>query len=340
MIDKLRQTYSGKKVFLTGHTGFKGSWLLAILHHVGAEVMGYALAPEEEPAMYKLIGGDNLCHSVIADIRDKARIAEEIKNFQPDFIFHLAAQSLVRRSFTTPTETYETNVLGTAYLLDGLRQLEKACQVVIITTDKVYENREWVYPYREEDPLGGFDPYSSSKACAEIAAASFRRSFFHPAKYAEHHKAIATARAGNVIGGGDWAQDRIIPDFIRALTAGNPLVVRNPASVRPWEHVLEPLSGYLTLGTKHAEDTLTVKDLVEKSLNIWGSGSFEARIDPNAPHEAKLLKLDISLALDELGWSPRWNAAKAIETTLDWYKNYQSNPLGTTIAQAEAYFNS
>lgn len=353
----LSQSYKGKKVFLTGHTGFKGAWMLMILHHLGAEVKGYALAPEEEPNLYSLINGDSLCQSVVADIRDRDRLKNEILGFDPDYIFHLAAQSLVRRSFTSPAETYEVNVMGTTYLMDALRSLEasKPRQAVIITTDKVYENKEQWQAYKETDPLGGFDPYSSSKACAEIATASYRQSFFHPDKYSQHKIAVATARAGNVIGGGDWAQDRIIPDMVRALSANEKLNVRNPDSVRPWQHVLEPLSGYLTLGAKLAqepqrfataynfgpyeEDNLTVKELVEKSLQAWGTGSYESSPDPNAPHEAKLLRLDIAKAINELKWEPKWKSAKAVEMTMAWYKNYATDPARVTLEQIKTYFS-
>jgi len=351
----LPSAYRDKKVFLTGHTGFKGAWMLAILHYLGAEVMGYALEPENDNDLYNLIDGDDLCQSVMADIRKKDILAMEIKNFQPDFVFHLAAQSLVRRSFEMPAQTYETNVLGTAYVLDAFRQLEKPCVSVLITTDKVYENLESLRPYKETDPLGGFDPYSSSKAAAEIAIASYRRSFFHPDKYANHHQSVASARAGNVIGGGDRAPDRIIPDFVRALENEEPLVVRNPHSIRPWQHVLEPVVGYLYLGAKmlenpskfasaynfgpQAEDQLSVQELVEKALAIWGSGTYETAIDPNAPHEAKLLKLDISKAESELGWAPKWNSAKALQMTLDWYKNYKEGAMPLTMKQVEEYFD-
>jgi CDP-glucose 4,6-dehydratase len=349
----LKQTYSRKRVFLTGHTGFKGAWLLAILKELGADVKGYALEPDTEPNLYELIKGDKLCQSVIADIRDKERVEKELLDFQPDFVFHLAAQSLVRRSYEKPVETYEINVLGTSNLLDTARRLEKACNVVIVTTDKVYENLERDIPYKESDPLGGFDPYSSSKACAEITTASFRQSFFNSESYNSHQKAIASARAGNVIGGGDWAKDRIIPDFIRALTKNKPLWVRNPDSVRPWQHVLEPLSGYLYLGMKmaenpsafaqaynfgpNAEDNLTVKQLVELALKIWGSGEYQFLPEENAPHEAKLLQLDISKAINQLGWKPKWDSKKAIEMTLDWYKNYKNNALEITEAQIRQY---
>jgi len=237
-------TYKGKKIFLSGHTGFKGSWMLTWLHQLGAEVRGYALTPENENDLYNLINGDKLCNSVIGDIRDKEKLVNTIIDFQPDFIFHLAAQPLVRRSYEMPLYTFEVNVNGTVHLLEAIRNLQKKCTVVIITTDKVYENQETDYAYREDDKLGGYDPYSASKAAAEIVVSSYRNSFFNPADYEKHKKAIATARAGNVIGGGDRAADRIVPDIIHALETGMPVIVRNPYAVRPWQHVLDPLSGY------------------------------------------------------------------------------------------------
>jgi CDP-glucose 4,6-dehydratase len=353
MIDKLKKTYSGKKVFVTGHTGFKGSWMLAVLKYIGAEVKGYALDPDADPNLYSLLNGDKLCQSVIADIRNKERLTKEIISFQPDFVFHLAAQSLVRVSFDKPVDTYEVNVLGTTYLLEAIRQMEKECSVVVITTDKVYENRETWDAYKENEPLGGFDPYSSSKACAEIVTGSYRRSFFDPTVHSYHRKAVASARAGNVIGGGDWAKDRIIPDLVKALGAHRVLTVRNPDSVRPWQHVLEPVCGYLWLGAHLAEDplkfatafnfgpmeedNLSVKELVEKSIRIMGTGQFKEQKEPNAPHEAKLLRLDINKAIFELGWKPKWNSEKAIQMTLDWYKNYKQNPIEITEKQIEEY---
>lgn len=357
MLQTLKKTYKGKKVFLTGHTGFKGSWMLVMLQMLGAKVKAYALQPEDEPSLYNLMNGDGLCQSVIADIRDKKRIAKEIQDFEPDFVFHLAAQSLVRKSFEQPLDTYEINVMGTAYLLDALRKLAKPCQVVVVTTDKVYENREWWYPYREADPLGGFDPYSSSKACTEIAAASYRQSFFHPAKYNEHKKAVATARAGNVIGGGDWAKDRIIPDLARALERNETLQMRNPDAVRPWQHVLEPVAAYLWLGAKltedaqayaqaynfgpFAEDNLTVKELIEKAISIYGKGDYSFTKDKSAPHEAKLLRLDISKAINELNWKPRWNSDKALEMTLNWYRRYRdTGALELCREQINEYFGA
>lgn len=342
--------YRDKKVFLTGHTGFKGSWLLTWLHELGANIKGCSLAPENEQDLYNLIDGNSFCESVIADIRDKQRLQDELTVFQPDFIFHLAAQPLVRPSYQIPTETFEINTLGTAYLLDAVRSLEKPCVVIIITTDKVYENQEWNYAYREIDRLGGYDPYSASKAAAEIVVSSYRKSFFNPDSYNVHQKSLASARAGNVIGGGDWAKDRIIPDIVRALQANNPLIVRNPNAVRPWQHVLEPISGYLLLGAKLAiepikyatawnfgpymADTLTVGEVVNKVIKIWGGGEAEIKQNANAPHEAGLLMLDISKSINELGWKPKWNAKIAIENTI---KAYQSYTYQTIIEQINTY---
>jgi CDP-glucose 4,6-dehydratase len=332
----LRATYAGKKVFLTGHTGFKGAWLLAWLHQLGAQVKGYALAPDTEPSLYALLGGDSLCESVIADLNQRELLEKAVLDFQPDFIFHLAAQPLVRLSYDIPVETFATNAIGTANLLDTVRRLSKPCTVVLITTDKVYENQEWVYPYRETDRLGGYDPYSASKACAELVINSYVQSFFNPADYARHRKAIAVGRAGNVIGGGDWAKDRIIPDIVRALSDGQPVQVRNPAAVRPWQHVLEPLGGYMLLGARlaaepqrfggawnfgpHLEDALQVAELVGIGLDVWGMGAYETPALTAQPHEAGLLKLDISKAMNGLGWKPKYNARQAIEKTLNWYR--------------------
>ncbi len=349
----LEESYRGKKVFVTGHTGFKGSWMLAVLKNLGAEVKGYALDPDGRPNLYTLLNGDKMCTSVIADIRNKEKLDREIHTFQPDFVFHLAAQSLVRVSYDKPVETFETNVLGTAYLLEAIRNLGRQCSVVAITTDKVYENRETWDAYQEHEPLGGFDPYSSSKAAAEIVIASYRKSFFEPENFTYHRTAVASARAGNVIGGGDWAKDRIIPDMVRALTKDEMLTVRNPESVRPWQHVLEPVCGYLLLGAKMQEepkkyasaynfgpmeaDNLRVRELVEKSLKIWGSGSYKEQVDPNAPHEAGLLRLDISKAINQLGWQPKWTSEKALEMTLNWYKNYKADPMAITQGQIDEY---
>ena len=334
----LENTYCGKKVFLTGHTGFKGAWMLQWLHLLGATVKGYALAPQNAEDLYNLIEGDTLCESVIADLREKETLEKAILDFEPDFIFHLAAQPLVRLSYEIPSETFAVNAVGTAYVLDAVRKLGKACVVVLITTDKVYENKEWVFPYREIDRLGGYDPYSASKACAEIVINSYLQSFFNPSAYNQHQKAVASARAGNVIGGGDWSKDRIIPDVVRALNEERPVQVRNPYSIRPWQHVLEPVGGYLHLGAKLAEDPLsymgawnfgpfaednkTVEDLVEIAINVWGGGKYEKPQLSGQPHEAGLLKLDISKATSVLNWKPVYNSGKAITDTMEWYKAF------------------
>ena len=339
-MNELKNTYSNKRVFITGHTGFKGSWLIKILVDLGAIVKGYSLAPENEINLYTEINGDSLCESVISDLRDRVAIKKAILDFQPDFIFHMAAQPLVRLSYELPSETFEVNAIGTANLLDGVRLLEKRCNIVLITTDKVYQNYEWEYPYRENDRLGGYDPYSASKACCELVIDSYKNSFFNLDKYDQHQKAIAVARAGNVIGGGDWSKDRLIPDIAKALSANKEIVIRNPKSVRPWQHVIEPLFGYLELGIKlnmdplsytqafnfgpNPSDALSVEEMVIKSIKNWGSGSYYPLIDVNSPHEAGLLKLDISKVLNELNWMPVFNASTAIERTINWYKSYYS----------------
>ncbi len=334
----LKQTYFGKSVFVTGHTGFKGSWLIKILNDLGAIVKGYSLAPEGEVNLFNEIKGETLCESIIDDLRNREALKNAIIDFQPDFVFHLAAQPLVRLSYEIPSETFEVNAIGTANLLDAIRLLEKKCNVVLITTDKVYRNNEWEYPYRENDKLGGYDPYSASKACSELVIDSYRNSFFNSEKYNQHHKSIAVGRAGNVIGGGDWSKDRLIPDIAKSLSKAEEIVIRNPNSVRPWQHVIEPLFGYLELGVKldlepikysnaynfgpNTSDALSVEEMVNKSIKCWGVGSYKAEVNPNNPHEAGLLKLDISKALSQLSWKPVFNAQTAIERTINWYKNY------------------
>jgi len=331
----LRSYYSGKKVFVTGHTGFKGSWLMAWLHQLGAVVKGYALAPEYPECLFNILEPLQLGQSIIADIRNKEKLKEEILSFQPDYIFHLAAQPLVRRSYQIPAETFEVNAVGTANVLEAVNLLPGKCSVIIITTDKVYENKEQDILYNETDVLGGYDPYSASKACTEIVVNSFRNSFFNVEKIDQHKKGIVSVRAGNVIGGGDFSEDRIIPDIIKALRSKKTIEVRNPSAVRPWQHVLEPLGGYLLLGgLLHDEpakysgaynfgpnpaDHLTVKELAEMAIKVWGSGEWKDTGDKNQVHEANLLKLDISKAKKILNWQPKLNAAAAIEWTIQWY---------------------
>ncbi|QES90963.1 CDP-glucose 4,6-dehydratase [Rhizosphaericola mali] len=342
MKHNLIEKYKGKKVFLTGHTGFKGSWFLKILNLIGADVMGYALAPEQDIDLFNVISGASLCQSVIGDLRDRQKLNESVASFQPDFVFHLAAQPLVRLSYQIPSETFEVNAIGTANVLDAVRLLDKPCSVVLITTDKVYYNNEWSYPYRENDRLGGYDPYSASKACAELVIDSYRNSFFNLNKFDQHKKGLAVARAGNVIGGGDWSKDRLIPDIVRALSKNEIISIRNPYSIRPWQHVLEPLLGYLELGIHLAEnvhgfsqaynfgpdaaDSLPVSKMVELSISYWGSGNYEIIESVNQPHEAGLLKLDISKAKAELDWHPLMDAQKAIKDTIEWYKEYLQSP--------------
>jgi CDP-glucose 4,6-dehydratase len=341
MFKKLQDTYKGKKIFLTGHTGFKGAWMLKTLSTLGAEVKGYALAPQTQDDLFHLIEGEAICISVIADLRNKKRLEKELVSFQPDFVFHLAAQPLVRLSYEIPAETFEVNVIGTANVLDAVRLLDKKCDVVLITTDKVYHNNEWIYPYRENDCLGGYDPYSASKACSELVIDSYRNSFFNTKTYDTHQKAIAVARAGNVIGGGDWSQDRLIPDIAKAFAIEKPVVIRNPQSVRPWQHVLEPVIGYLLLGANlaiepikfsqaynfgpHLSDALPVEEMLKLAIVSWGNGEYIVEKVEGQPHEAGLLKLDISKAITELKWHPKMNARQAVSMTMDWYSEFANN---------------
>lgn len=335
------ETYRGKKIFLTGHTGFKGSWLLTWLHLLGAEVKGYSLPPLPEHLLFGQIKGDSLCSSVLGDVLAYDLLEKSILDFAPDFIFHLAAQAIVRTSYAAPLETFAVNALGTANVLNAMRKLSKPCIAILITTDKVYHNNEWAYPYRETDRLGGYDPYSASKACAELMIDSYRNSFFNTGDYESHRKSIAVARAGNVIGGGDWAKDRIIPDVVRALQSGSSIPVRNPRAVRPWQHVLEPLSAYLLLGSKLCsdpvkyataynfgpsnKDCLEVEDMVKQAVKIWGAGNYHVPDNKAMPHEAGLLKLDTSKAANDLNWYPVFSATEAIEKTIAWYKNFNDN---------------
>ena len=345
----LNTFYLNKKIFLTGHTGFKGSWMLAWLNSMNAIVKGYALPPKNINDIYNIIGGNSICDSVYADIRDKDKIKKELIAFQPDIIFHFAAQPLVRASYDEPLTTFETNAMGTANLLDALRDLNKKCSVLIITTDKVYRNQETTHIYSEEDRLGGHDPYSASKAAAELITDSYQNSFFNLSNYSLHQKAIATCRSGNVIGGGDWSKDRIIPDIIQALVKGEKINVRNPNATRPWQHVLEPISAYLLLAKNlpenatafsgawnfgpTANDNLTVKNIVEVAIKSWGSGSYETLSLKNQPHEATLLQLNINKAITKLGWKPRYTPIEAVENTIAWYKQAPAKQKEFTYTQ-------
>jgi len=334
-------TFHGKTVWLSGHTGFKGAWLARWLLNLGARVHGFSLPPATQPSLFEQLGiGKNIEHE-IGDVRDFEAVKKSIARTKPDFLFHLAAQALVRYSYEHPLETYSTNVIGTANVLEALRPLDKPCAAIIVTTDKCYENRELDYAYSEEDPLGGHDPYSSSKAAAEIVIGAFRRSFFGKSPVR-----IASARAGNVIGGGDWATDRIVPDCVRALQHGDAIPMRNPSATRPWQYVLEPLSGYLWLGSalarpavvKHdakeistafnfgpeKEANRTVKELVAEFLKHW-PGRSEDKSDSNAMHEARLLMLSTAKARRLLRWQPAWKFETAVARAAEWYRVVNEN---------------
>lgn len=340
-IDLYNGFYHGKRVLVTGHTGFKGSWLSIWLHELGAEVIGVALEPSTPKDNFVLSGiGSKIKVDLRADIRDAAAMRRIFDEYQPEIVFHLAAQPLVRLSYDEPVDTWQTNVMGTINVMEAFRHCKSAKVAVMITTDKCYENREQNHAYTEDEPMGGYDPYSSSKGACEIAISSWRRSFMHPDKYAEHGKAIASVRAGNVIGGGDWAKDRIIPDCIRAIEAGQPIAIRNCHAVRPWQHVLEPLSGYMLLAQKMWEEptsycegwnfgpkmdaVVPVWDVATMLTKAYGKGELLDQTDSNAVHEANLLMLDITKAKARLGWKPRLNTREAIELTVDWYKRYRT----------------
>ena len=338
-IDIFNNFYKGKRILITGHTGFKGSWLSVWLHELGAEVIGVAKDPITQKDNYVLSGvGEKIKADLRADIRDGQRMKEIFQEYKPEIVFHLAAQPLVRLSYEIPVETYETNVLGTINILEAIRMTDSVKVGIMITTDKCYENKEQVWGYRENEPMGGYDPYSSSKGAAEIAINSWRRSFFNPEQYEIHGKSIASVRAGNVIGGGDWALDRIIPDCIRALEANKPIEIRSPKAIRPWQHVLEPLSGYMLLAQKmwdepvkycegwnfgpHLESIIPVWNVASMVIENYGKVELKDLSDPNALHEAKLLILDISKARFQLGWEPKMNIEQCVALTVNWYKSY------------------
>ena len=327
--------WRGRRVFLTGHTGFKGGWLSLLLNYLGAEVHGYALAPPASPTFFDSV---NLSANLSSDIRGNIgsidNVEKALRAASPEIVLHLAAQSLVVESYANPLETYTTNIIGTANLLDAVRRVPTVCAIIVVTTDKCYQNQEWPFPYREIDKLGGHDPYSSSKACAEIVCSAYRDSYFST-PYNSLRVALATARAGNVIGGGDWASNRLIPDCVRAFTSRQPITLRNPSSIRPWQHVMEPLVGYLMLaealmgGSAHdyacawnfgpnPGDEASVAEVVSQAASYW-SESADVRVESPKVHEANLLRLDISKAKQCLGWTPQWQLDRAIAETLSWY---------------------
>ena len=348
--------YKDKKVLITGHTGFKGSWLTLWLLHLGADVMGYSLDPPTKPNLFETLQLHKEITHIVGDVRDEESLKKVFYTYKPEIVIHMAAQPLVRYSYINPKETYETNVIGTLNVFEAIKNTDSVRVVINVTSDKCYENKEWIYGYRETDPMGGYDPYSSSKGCAELLTTAYRKSFFNPRDYGERHKvSLASVRAGNVIGGGDWAQDRLIPDCMRALSKGETIYIRNPKAVRPWQFVLEPLSGYLWLGalmwenpTEYCEawnfgpkddDILSVEEIVKEVIELWGKGDYKVNPD-NKFHEAKLLKLDISKASFKLKWEPVYNVREALVETIDWYKTFyrsEDNIYDFTVKQLLKY---
>jgi CDP-glucose 4,6-dehydratase len=348
--------WRGKRVFLTGHTGFKGGWLSLWLASMGAKVTGYALAPTTNPNFFEAAKVAGILEeSLIADIRDLDRLQTVMTHAKPEIVMHLAAQPLVRYSYANPVETYATNVMGTVHVLESMRRMQGVRAAVIVTTDKCYENQEWPWGYRENEPMGGHDPYSNSKGCAELVTSAYRQSYFPSEKYPTHQLAIASARAGNVIGGGDWSQDRLIPDAIRAFEAQVPLFIRNPLATRPWQHVLEPLAGYLVLAQAlyregpaftgawnfgpRDEDARAVQDVIDLLIHCWDTAASWQHDTTEQPHEAHSLKLDCSKARQYLHWTPRWNLEHAIEKIAQWHRAHQQkhNLLELSLEQIASY---
>jgi len=346
-----RTYWKGRRVFLTGHTGFKGSWLSLWLEALGAEVTGYALPPPTEPSLFEQASVANSLRSIFADIRDFDRLKKAIDECRPEVVIHMAAQTVVRRGYEDPIETYSSNVMGTVNLFEALRRLERPCAVVNVTSDKRYHNREWVWAYREDDPLGGQDPYSNSKSCAELVTSSYRDSFFPPVDLEHHGVALASARAGNVIGGGDWTANQLIPDLMRAFLAGQPCLIRNPSATRPWQFVLEPLRGYLLLAERLAEDAprfaaawnfgpydedaQPVSWIADKLAGSWGSQSSWTHDGSVHPPEAHFLKLDSSKARSYLQWSPALRLNQALEWIVKWYRAFQEGKDLQSLTQAQ-----
>ncbi len=347
--------WSSKRVFLTGHTGFKGSWMSLWLQSLGADLTGYSLEPPTKPSLFEIANVVEGMHSIIADIRNLEFLKTTMRETKPEIVIHMAAQPLVRHSYEQPVETYAINVMGTVHLLEAVRHTPSVKSVVIITTDKCYENREWDWGYRESDPMGGYDIYSNSKGCAELVTSAYRSSFFNPKSHDKHGVGIASARAGNVIGGGDWAKDRLIPDILAAFEAGRPVSIRNPKAIRPWQHVLEPLRGYLTLAEKlcyegavfsggwnfgpNDEDTRPVEWIVQEMAHLWGEGAAWQVDQGYHPHETAFLKLDISKARSRLNWHPVLRLTDALTITVDWAKQrHAGKDMKTmTLSQIKTY---
>ncbi|MGE0088167.1 MAG: CDP-glucose 4,6-dehydratase [Bacteroidales bacterium] len=334
------EIFKNRRVLITGHTGFKGSWLCLLLNKIGADVYGYALEPPTHPSLFKEARINKLITSFIGDIRDLNLLQSFMQKVQPEIVIHMAAQPLVRESYKVPVETYAINVMGTVNILEACRNTPSVKAIVNVTTDKCYENQEWYWGYRESEPMGGYDPYSNSKGCSELVTSAYRNSYFNPKEYSNHGVGIASARAGNVIGGGDWAEDRLIPDFIRSISKGEKLKIRSPYAIRPWQHVLEPLTGYLTLaanlltnGDEYSggwnfgpedNDAQNVEWITEKLCSMWGDGAnYEIDNNPQ-PHEANYLKLDCSKAKAELEWYPQWNITKTLESIVIWHKKWMA----------------
>ncbi|RCV66179.1 CDP-glucose 4,6-dehydratase [Methanophagales archaeon] len=334
--------YNRKRILITGHTGFKGSWLSLWLKELGADVIGYALEPPTKPNLFDTLCLNEKVTHIIGDVRAEKHLYSVFEKYSPEFVFHLAAQPLVRLSYKEPTLTYETNVIGTVNVLEAVRKTDSVRSCIIVTSDKCYENREWIYGYRETDPIGGFDPYSSSKGCAELVTAAYRSAFYNPKDYGKIHKAaLSSVRAGNVIGGGDWGEDRLIPDCIRALSQNKAINIRSPQATRPWQYILEPLTGYLLLGALMYEDGAkyssawnfgpndesikTVEELVKLVIKYWDGGAYTIDSSSSQLHEAGLLKLDASKARAMLGWKPIYDVYEAVEKTINWYKNFYND---------------
>lgn len=348
--------WQGRNVLVTGHTGFKGGWLSLWLQKLGARLVGYSLRPPTEPNLFHVAEVESGMTSIDGDIRDLARLAAVVEEHRPEIVIHMAAQSLVRQSYRDPVETYQTNIMGTVNLLEAARRCPSIRAVLIVTSDKCYENREWVWPYRENEPLGGHDPYSSSKACAELVTAAYRSSFFSVKSGSKPAPLVASVRAGNVIGGGDWAQDRLVPDCMRSFIAEQPVQLRYPLAVRPWQHVLEPLSGYMKLAERllvddspsfaeawnfgpNANDDATVGEVARLAAELWGDASVAVSDEESVAHEASLLRLDVTKALTFLEWRPLWALDRALRETTNWYKAWHSGEemRAYTLAQISAY---